>query len=311
MIGCKRAKRFLPSHEIRPSDNFSLNGCALPKHLVDMLVEKVNKDLIGTRDASLIAKNHSYFTEVKDFCRGWNISDQARLNFERLLRGILRFPVLLLQNPNYAQGKSFDKMTESGTFHGYDACSNQRIRTCMRSDSGHLPFLPNPSSTKHVGAAKESRSDGVLSYHGNFLKAFKPSVLLSCQCTTNGYPGTCLAALIAAWPGISHQLSKDSILLKHITPKAWPSNATHYITFPADLLLIIIGPGYCRCCRCFANSSIMTISRKLRTTLDSIKKLFPLCLHVIQCMECNRAKPIIEEWRFKNDIFSLYDPSSR
>lgn len=95
----QRAKRFLPTHEIRPSDNFFLNGCAIPNHLVENLAETVDKNLIGTSDASLVPKNHCYFTVVKDFCRRWNIPEQARLNFERLLRGNLRFPVLLLENP--------------------------------------------------------------------------------------------------------------------------------------------------------------------------------------------------------------------
>lgn len=179
----KHSQRWLNIFRLHPSSK------TLPPTRLDSTFTKNLENYLAAREKpTSIANKDIYSKEVWKFCLKWKINEQKFQNFKKLLDGRLHFPILLLQNPCDSHDKTYDVMIQSPVLSW--------LRTELNSvgleldDVIIMDVVPLFTKRDLERMTDQKRRSAMIESFGlttRFLQLFKPSMLVSCQCATNGH----------------------------------------------------------------------------------------------------------------------------
>ena len=174
-----------PARSINPFLEF-LSPVQETNQLESLIHDHLLPNLQRRRNLTRLTPNDSFFQNAREIWerKGW--TGEGLSNYETLLCGILDFPVILLLNPSGWDHLPWDEMVQSSPTLTWLQRMLEPLGLTLREiiiiDAFSL--LTDQKMDIMGNAEKMQLSHEVFNLTIEFLRRFKPRVMISCQCAT-------------------------------------------------------------------------------------------------------------------------------
>ncbi|KAI9035451.1 uncharacterized protein KD926_003477 [Aspergillus affinis] len=169
----------------------SLSEVSPHSQLEDLIQDEFRPHLESHQRITRLEADDPYFQPARELWKrnGWD--GEGLSNFIGLLCGILNFPAILLLNPSEWDNLPWNDMIRESPTLSWLQRTLEPLGLTLR-DIIIIDVFPLLTNTRMdaMGAQEKQRvTNEVFNLTINFLRHFKPPVIISCQCATRGSHG--------------------------------------------------------------------------------------------------------------------------